>query len=138
MIRQTLESYLECKKWLEKYESKRNYFISSLNGATIPGISYEEKPGGATMSEGMKKAYISDKLNEYDKRVRQEKKHCESVMGLSHKWINEIKNENRMVLIMVFVEGFTQDEAGSHMYWSRQKIGRAIETECEKIENTYF
>lgn len=138
MIRHTLESYIHCKKWLENYEAKRNYFISTLNGTTIPGISYEEKAVGTPMPEEIRKALISDALDEYDKKLRQEKKHCESVMNLCHKWINSTQKNNKQAMIMVFVEGFTHCEVGNILYWSRQKVSYVIDAECNKLDENLF
>ncbi|WP_159638296.1 MULTISPECIES: hypothetical protein [Erysipelothrix] len=133
MIRDTFNSYISCKRWLEGYPDLRRRFFESLPGTGISGISYEEFVSTGA-NHGMKLSKISDKMAEFDKINKQMITQCKSTIQICEIWLELARPKNKDLLIQKFmIEKRTDEEVANIVGYERSWVKRRIDSEIEYL-----
>lgn len=130
-IKGQLNSWRQCINWLEeKYPEKKFELDHKLQN--VKGISYEEKQGGGSSDESMRRSVIIDQLNE----LESEKEHCESVVAFCERIVKRVKPEWQDVFIYRFKHTYVPVSRVAYLTgFESASIYSIIDRETERLAN---
>lgn len=129
-IKSQLESWRSCINWIERIYPERLYELEhELTG--IKAITYEEKMGGGTSNESMRRSVIIDKINELDLY----RKHCESVIAFCEKLMERVKPQYREVFEYRYKTQATWSWISYKTGYSSSGFFKILDVETERLAN---
>ena len=129
-IKSQLESWRSCINWIERIYPERLYELEH-ELTRIKAIAYEEKIGGGTSNESMRRSVIIDKINE----LNVYKKHCESVIAFCENIIERVKPEYKAVFEYRYQTQCTWSYITYRTGWSKTSFFRILDVETERLAN---
>lgn len=129
-IKSQLESWRSCMNWINVvYHEKMFELEHELKNEKA--ISYEDKQGGTTLNESMRRSMVIDKMNELDKF----KTHCETVIEFCESLMSKVRPQYKDVFEYRYWSCATISWIGYQTGFEEDTIYKICDRETERIAN---